>query len=289
MGKLASSQSFARLRMYSEMTSFVHVWSRPPVALGEMSNVPAELIAALADSQHIVALTGAGVSAASGIPTFRDALTGLWAKYDPTELATPEAFSRNPKLVAQWYDQRRVDVLACEPNGAHVALAELEARCTAIGKAFTLITQNVDRLHQRAGSREVVELHGSLFTWRCTKTGAEIELLQPEPIGEYPPRSAAGAPMRPGVVWFGEMLPTGAIAAAETAARACDLFLSLGTSSVVYPAAGLVELAAAGGAKTCEINLEPTPISDRVDWSLLGPCDALLPDLLRSLDTSCST
>jgi NAD-dependent deacetylase len=225
-------------------------------------------------------LTGAGVSAASGIPTFRDALTGLWAKYDPAELATPEAFGRDPGLVTRWYDERRLAVLRCTPNAGHRALVELERQIADRGGHFTLITQNVDRLHQRAGSGSVIELHGSLLVWRCTKTGAEQEFLEAVPFGEYPPRSADGGLLRPGVVWFGEVLREGAIAAAERAVGECDLFLSLGTSGIVYPAAGLIEIAAASGARTCEINLDETPASHIADWSIRGRCDEVLPELL---------
>jgi NAD-dependent deacetylase len=239
----------------------------------------------LARAKHVAVLTGAGVSAASGIPTFRDALSGLWAKYDPAELATPEAFGRDPRLVTRWYDERRLAVLGCSPNAGHRALVELERRIAEREGRFTLITQNVDRLHQRAGSGQVIELHGSLLVWRCTKTGAEREFLEAVPFGEYPPRSPAGGLLRPGVVWFGEMLPEDAIAAAEKAASECDLFFSLGTSGVVYPAAGLIEIAAGAGAPTCEINLDATPASRVADWSIRGRCDEVLPELVQTRRT----
>jgi NAD-dependent deacetylase len=243
----------------------------------------AEVRVRLASAKHVVVLTGAGVSAPSGIPTFRDALAGLWAKYDPAELATAGAFGRNPGLVTQWYDERRLQVLRCTPNAGHLALVVLERQIAERGGRFTLITQNVDRLHQRAGSGRVVELHGSLLVWRCTKTGAEQEFLDAVPLGEYPPRSPAGGLFRPGVVWFGEVLPQGAIEAAEKAAGECDLFLSLGTSDMVYPAAGLIETAAMSGARTCEINLDETPNSRVADWSIRGRCDEVLPELVQGL------
>ena len=240
-----------------------------------------EIRRSLARARHVAVLTGAGVSAASGIPTFRDALSGLWEKYDALQLATPIAFRRNPELVTRWYDERRLQALRCTPNAGHRALVELERQITGRGGRFTLITQNVDRLHQRAGSGQVIELHGSLLVWRCTETGAEQKFLQPEPFGEYPPRSPAGAPLRPGVVWFGEVLPLDAMAAAEKAACECDLFLSLGTSGVVHPAAGLINIASASAARTCEINLDATPNSRIADWSIRGRCDELLPELVQ--------
>lgn len=234
----------------------------------------------LAEADRVVVLTGAGVSAESGISTFRDALEGLWAQCDPQELATPEAFDRNPETVARWYDERRLKVLACAPNPGHRALADLERRIEDRGGALTLLTQNVDRLHQRAGSRRVVELHGTLCVWRCIETGVEIEPPD-RAFDEYPPRSDAGAPMRPAVVWFGEMLPEQAIERAMGAIEEADLFLSIGTSAVVHPAAGFADMARRRGARTIEINRDPTPISDMVDCSIFGASGELLPRLVR--------
>src|SRR5688572_14869789 len=141
--------------------------------MGATPFFPPSLIDRLRSARRVVVLTGAGVSAESGIPTFRDALTGLWARFDPQQLATPEAFARDPALVTRWYDERRQRCAGCQPNPAHTALADLERRLLAAGREFTLLTQNVDRLHQRAGSRHVVELHGSLWVWRCTACAAE--------------------------------------------------------------------------------------------------------------------
>lgn len=227
-------------------------------------------------------VTGAGVSAESGIPTFRDALTGLWARYNPEELATPQAFTRNPELVTRWYDERRMRCAACAPNPGHFALAELERRFVAAGRDFVLLTQNVDRLHQRAGSKHVVELHGTLWEWRCIACGAERE--EPTaPFTSYPPRCECGGPRRPGVVWFGETLPAEALAQAYPALETCDVFLSLGTSAVVEPTASFVHLAKGVGTRTIEINLESTPISDIVDCSLRGKTGQILPQVIQRL------
>jgi NAD-dependent deacetylase len=237
----------------------------------------------IAGSRSLTVLTGAGVSAESGIPTFRDALEGLWSRYRAEELATPEAFARDPEVVTRWYDERRSRCADCEPNPGHHALAELQRRVSDTGGSFVLLTQNVDRLHQRAGSTDVVELHGSLWQWRCTHCGDEREELDP-PFDNYPPRCDCGGARRPGVIWFGEMLPARALDQAYRALQSCDLFLSIGTSAVVEPAASFVTLAAERGATTIEINLQPTPITDRVDHSLLGRSGELLPRLLRELD-----
>jgi NAD-dependent deacetylase len=230
----------------------------------------------LRETDSVVVLTGAGVSADSGIPTFRDAQTGLWAKYDPMELATPQAFARDPALVTRWYDERRRKCAECRPNPGHLALARIQHELEKQGRGFTLITQNVDRLHQQAGSRDPLELHGSLWMWRCTSCGEEREERQ-IPFSEHPPRCGCGGIRRPGVVWFGESLPEAVLAAAWSAAHACGLFMSLGTSSLVEPAASLGRVAAAAGAKTVEINPQETPLSSWVDISLRGTTGRLLP------------
>ena len=249
--------------------------------------IPAARVA-LASARSIVVLTGAGVSAESGIPTFRGGQAGgmeaLWKSFDPQTLATPEAFARDPKTVTEWYDWRRQKCREALPNAAHLALAELERRMTSslpIARSFTLLTQNVDRLHQRAGSHNVVELHGNIMQWRCDTTDLPADISD-GPFTQTPVRSPhrQGAFLRPCVVWFGEALPETALAAAFEAVNGCDLFLSIGTSALVYPAAGFIELAAAQGARTIEINRDPTPISGRVDWSLMGKAGDILPRLL---------
>jgi NAD-dependent deacetylase len=238
-----------------------------------------EVAAALSRARSVVVLTGAGVSAESGIPTFRDTMEGLWKSFDPQKLATPEAFARDPETVSRWYDWRRQGCAACEPNPGHLALAQIERHLTAKGARFTLLTQNVDRLHQKASSRNVVELHGTIMVWRCTKTGREYPDL-PMPLSEYPMKTDAGGLLRPAVVWFGEMLPETALQAAGEALRDCDLFMSVGTSSVVYPAAGFMRVARANGAKTVEINRDVTPATGAVDWSVRGKSGETLPAVL---------
>jgi NAD-dependent deacetylase len=239
-----------------------------------------ELAERLRTARRVVVLTGAGVSAESGIRTFRDTMDGLWKEFDPAKLATPGAFAENPELVTRWYDHRRLGCLAAEPNPGHLAIAKLEQWLNSRGGSLTLLTQNVDRLHQRAGSVNVVELHGSIIEWRCTRTG-EKHIPEPVAFSEYPPRSACGALLRPDVVWFGEMLPAAAIEAAERAVDECDVFISVGTSSVVYPAAGYVQVARARDAFTAEVNRDETPISVWVDVSLRGRSGEILPKVLK--------
>ena len=237
--------------------------------------------ACLRRATKIAVLTGAGISAESGIPTFRDALTGLWSKYDPADLATPEAFARNPEMVSKWYDQRRCQVAECRPNAGHLALARLQKVILAEGTSCTIITQNVDRLHQAAGSENVIELHGSLWVWRCLDCGQESEERGPA-FAKYPPLCPCGGMRRPGVVWFGEGLPHQAWESAQKATEQCDLFFSVGTSSIVHPAAGLIEQALEGGAKVIEVNPQSTPLSGRVTWSLRGNGGEVLPKLVAA-------
>jgi len=225
----------------------------------------------------MVVLTGSGVSAESGVPTFREAQTGLWARFDPQELATPEAFERDPKLVWDWYEWRRKLVAEASPNPGHVAISEMER----IFSGFTLITQNVDGLHQRAGSMEVIELHGNILRTKCSVEGTVVEDYDEE---ETPPCCpSCGAPLRPDVVWFGEMLPYEALEAASEAARGSDAFLSVGTSSLVYPAAALPFEALESGATLVEINPEETPLTPHADYSVRGPAGEILPLLVGAL------
>ena len=228
----------------------------------------------LRGASRIVALTGAGISAESGIPTFRGP-GGLWRQRRPEQLATPEAFARDPKLVWEWYDWRRSVIVKAEPNPGHKALASLEAS----KPSFTLVTQNVDGLHDRAGSRRILKLHGDIWMVRCTACRREKQDDR-TPLPELPPRCQCGGILRPGVVWFGEALPTGVLAEAEEATVMAEVFLVVGTSAVVYPAAGLVPLAKAKGARIIEVNLEETPFSGTVDCSLRGMAGELLPQLI---------
>jgi NAD-dependent deacetylase len=236
------------------------------------------LAATLRDARRVVALTGAGISAESGVPTFRDAQSGLWAQYRPEELATPEAFERHPQLVWNWYAWRRSLVAKAGPNAGHYALAELERRAPA----FTLITQNVDGLHRRAGSRRVLELHGNLFRTKCFAEGIVVDNWSD--TGTVPPCCPrCGAWLRPDVVWFGEMLPAAVLREAEEATAQCDVFLSVGTSTLVYPAAGLPFAALSGGATVVEINPRPTPLSEQAHYKLRGAAGEALPALLAAV------
>lgn len=242
-------------------------------------------------AKGVVVLTGAGISAESGLRTFRGAtaadlppnMAALWKAFDPMKLATLEAFEADPAAVSKWYDWRRLGCLAAEPNPGHLALAEIEHRTAR----FTLLTQNVDRLHQKAGSQHVVELHGSIIQWRCTECGTKLT-PRPEPLSAFPHRSPCcptdrNAILRPDVVWFGEQLPFEALRAADEALSTCDVFLSVGTSSVVHPAAGFFQVASANGAHTVEINPETTPMSRAADWSLRGKSGDLLPRIVAAM------
>jgi NAD-dependent deacetylase len=238
--------------------------------------IPRELAWLLRDAGRVTVLTGSGVSAESGVPTFREAQTGLWERFDPQQLATPEAFDRDPRLVWEWYAWRRSLVSEAEPNPAHLALAELEG----VVPELTLVTQNVDGLHQRAGSRSVVELHGNILRSKCSWEGVIVE---PEDHDESVPPLClgCGAYLRPDVVWFGEMLPAAAMEAASEAARGCDVFLSVGTSSLVYPAATLPYEALENGATLVEINTGETPLTRHADHVLSGQAGEVLPELVR--------
>lgn len=241
-----------------------------------MTDFPETLITLLREAQHVVVLTGAGVSAESGVPTFRDALTGLWAKYDPTELATPEAFARDPALVWNWYLWRRNLVRGVSPNPGHVALVRMQQLIPRL----TLITQNVDSLHQTAGSQNVVELHGNLTRARCANCG-RVAARWPEETAEVPPRCThCHGRLRPDVVWFGESLPTAELQKAFEAASHCDVFFSVGTSALVQPAASLPLEALSRGTAVVEINPSPTPLTRYADIVLTGPSGVILPDLI---------
>jgi NAD-dependent deacetylase len=229
-------------------------------------------------ARRVTVLTGAGISAESGIPTFRDALTGLWARYRPEDLATPEAFARNPRLVWEWYAWRRGLVERAEPNAGHRALATLEDRVPGM----VLATQNVDGLHQRAGSQRVLELHGNIVRTRCSREGDRVDRWADGP--EVPPRCPrCAAALRPDVVWFGEPLPAAALDAAWRAAASCEVFLSVGTSNLVEPAASLPWRAAAAGAEVMVINTATVGqrAGARVHF-LIGCASEILPALVAA-------
>lgn len=235
------------------------------------------LLALLGGRGTVLVLTGAGVSSESGIATFRDA-GGVWEGIDPMRVATPRAFANDPEFVWRFYDARRTQAARAEPNPAHHAIAAIEGT----GRPFLLATQNVDGLHERAGSRSLVRLHGSLWTLRCTAEGTEWEDLRPQ-LDPLPPRcGSCGAMLRPAVVWFEEALPIVAFARAERAAREAELVLVVGTSSLVYPAASLQSIAADAGAYVVEINPERTPFSEAASERLAGPAGVVLPALLAA-------
>jgi NAD-dependent deacetylase len=239
---------------------------------------PPELISFLRASTRVAVLTGAGVSQESGLRTFRDAQVGVWAQYRPEDLATPEAFERNPRLVWDFYTTRREGAGGAEPNPGHFALAELERRF----ENFLLTTQNVDGLHKRAGSCNLVELHGNLRRIRCSRACGVIDQWEelPERVPACP---HCGALLRPDVIWFGESLPEDGLRAALEAANTCQAFFSIGTSGLVQPAASLAFMAKSRGALVVEINYEPTPLTEHVDYAFHGKSGEILPELVKSL------
>lgn len=242
-------------------------------ATASPNDLPDGLAACLAAGPSTLVLTGAGVSAESGIPTFREAQTGLWARFSPADLATPEAFADNPQRVWDWYRWRRGLIRDGGPNAAHRAVADLQAALADC----RVVTQNVDGLHQAAGAAGVAELHGNLWRERCAADcGFQREA---DAVGDGPPPECpdCGALLRPDVVWFGETLPMAALEAAERALAAADLVLVAGTSNLVYPAAAIPEQALAAGLDVVEINPDTTPLSTRAAHRLAGPASVWLP------------
>ncbi len=231
-------------------------------------------------AQHVVVFTGAGVSKESGLPTFRDAQEGLWARYDPQELASMQGFRRNPELVWTWYQHRRTLYGDVQPNLGHEAIAELETMVPRV----VVITQNVDNLHRRAGSTDIIELHGNIYRFKCLDEGRRLKQDELEPADEVPPRCPhCGSLLRPDVVWFGEYLPAGALERAIGESRQCDVMLVVGTSAVVQPAARLPYEAANHGASIIEVNPNPSGATRIADLFLQGPSGEVLPRLLDEL------
>lgn len=224
---------------------------------------------------NIVAFTGAGISAESKVPTFRGT-DGLWRNYAPETLATSEAFSSDPRMVWEWYDWLRGLIHAAKPNPGHLALTEMQKRSP---ERFTLVTQNMDGLHERAGSHDVVKLHGDIWRLRCITCGREgrNEKVPMEPL---PPLCRCGGTLRPAIVWFGEMLPEDEWSRAVNASQRANIFMVIGTSALVYPAAGLVRVAHESGAKVVIVNPDPTPADGLAEWILRGPAGEILPRLL---------
>ena len=242
-----------------------------------LPKIPSDLVKLLRQVSAATVLTGAGVSAESGVPTFRDAETGVWSQFKPEELATRDAFRHNPKMVWEWYAQRRAAAARVTPNAGHYALAEMERRVPRL----TLITQNVDGLHRRAGSRNIVDLHGNIARVKCFKEDTVVDSWDEH---EAPPRCPrCGSYLRPDVVWFGEMLPPGAMEKAFLAARTADVFFSIGTSGEVEPAASLPFEALDYGKVVVEINPDRTPLSRHATFRLAGRSGAVLPQLVQAV------
>ena len=247
------------------------------------NGVDPDLVAALRNARNVMVLTGAGVSAESGIPTFRDALTGLWRNFDAASLATPEAFRRDPALVWGWYEWRRMKALSARPNAGHLAIAQLSSHV----EHLSLFTQNVDDLHERAGSRAVQHLHGSLHHPRCADCARPFSLPASAPVEPEggrrlapPACPACGGLVRPGVVWFNEALPEDIIARAFASCRASDLLIVAGTSGTVYPVAQLPEVARRAGCRVVQVNPVASELDRVCTWNLRGTAAQLLPAMV---------
>jgi NAD-dependent deacetylase len=241
-------------------------------------NFPPELVTLLQSTSNLTTLTGAGVSQESGLRTFRDAQDGLWAQYKPQDLASPAAFTRDPKLVWDWYAWRREAVKGVRPNSGHYALVELEKRIPE----FTLITQNVDGLHRMAGNLNVFELHGNIQRVRCSECNTFAEDWDDD-SESVPQCKKCGGLLRPDVVWFGEKLPFDQLEGAVEAAGTCEVFISVGTSGVVQPAASLAHAARNRGAVVVEVNAEPTPLTSKANYFLQGKSGEILPNLVKAV------
>ena len=227
----------------------------------------------LGGARSVVVSTGAGMSKESGIPTFRDAPNALWENFDPEKLASPEGFLSDPPLVWRWYEDRRRMISTAQPNAGHAAIARLEGYFDR----FVVVTQNIDDLHRKAGSKNIIEMHGNIFRFKCFDMGHPVDEL---PLDDrVPPRCRCGSLIRPDVVWFGELLPEEAVERAYKALENCDVMLVVGTSGVVYPVAGFPGVARRAGARIIEINPEETPITRLADVFLEGTAGEVLPRL----------
>ncbi len=244
----------------------------------KVSDLADNILEKIKNSKRVSALTGAGVSAESGVPTFRGS-DGLWNNYRAEELATPQAFKRDPNLVWRWYDWRRTLLAPLRPNDGHYALSQMEK----FYDDFTLVTQNVDGLHRMAGSKTPVELHGNIWLMRCVSEGTVTENRNAPLVAMPPVCNDCGGLLRPHIVWFGESLDEDILTRAFRAAEQCDLFFVIGTSGVVQPSASLASIAQQNSATVIEINLEPTPITDVADATLLGPSAKIMPELLEAV------
>jgi len=230
----------------------------------------------LENALSVGVLTGAGISAESGVSTYRDS-GGLWENFAANDYSSPEGFRKNPEKVWQWYGERRREMLNARPNPGHFALAELEKN----SPKFLLITQNIDNLHRRAGNRTIAEIHGNIFRNRCTRCGhTELDETYDFSGGGFPVCRKCGSPARVDVVWFGESLPEKELVASLMFTEKCDVFISVGTSAKVYPAASFPEIAKNHGAIFIEVNLEPTHLTRRADFSFIGKSGEILPRLI---------
>ncbi len=238
--------------------------------------IPSPLKEQIRAARSASVLTGAGVSAESGIQTFRGA-DGVWSKYDWRVLATKEGFLKDPRLVWEWYQLRQVAVAEARPNHAHEVIADMERHF----ESFAVLTQNIDGLHARAGSKRIIELHGNMWRMRCERDGTTVTLE--EPVQEIPPLCQCGAPMRPDVVWFGEELPGDAVDEASEIARTSEVMFVVGTSAVVYPAAALPVITKNSGGMVIEVNTEPTDVSTYADLSIIGRAGEVMPVLWQSI------
>ncbi len=249
----------------------------------EAPTIPQGLIEKLRAAKRVAVLTGAGASAESGVPTFREAQTGLWAEHRPEDLATPQAFEKNPGRVWEWYEWRRSLIRDVTPNEGHYALARMEKLLAGQKANLTLITQNVDGLHQQAGSQNVLELHGNIQRTKCAQCGNVATHWEKSTSLPQCEQNNCEGLLRPDVVWFGESLPLNVLRQAIATAQGCDIFFSIGTSVLVQPAASLPAMALEAKATVVEINPNPTPITERVTYALEGLSGDILPRLVARI------
>ncbi|XP_047714798.1 NAD-dependent protein deacylase sirtuin-5, mitochondrial isoform X3 [Prionailurus viverrinus] len=274
--------------LYSGLKSPVSTGTRICPTMARPSSSMADFRKFFAKAKHIVIISGAGVSAESGVPTFRGA-GGYWRTWQAQDLATPQAFARNPSLVWEFYHYRREVMLSKEPNPGHLAIAECEARLRGQGRRLVVITQNIDELHRKAGTKNLLEIHGSLFKTRCTSCGVVAENYEspicPALLGKGCEEAGCEGLLRPHVVWFGENLDPAILEEVDRELTLCDLCLVVGTSSVVYPAAMFAPQVSARGVPVAEFNMETTPATNRFRFHFRGPCGTTLPEALAPRET----